>query len=220
MREARIDSTGSIPPAQIARFAINTVCFRDPTLQSSPDWSLLAGSTMRTTSIALVMLSLAVAALAADNWPQFRGPHGDSRADDAKPPLTWSEKRKHRLEDGHPRQGLVVAGRLGRSGLAHDRDGRRQATVRRLRRSRQRQGACTTSRSSTWRSRSAICPTFNSYASPTPAIEAGRVYVHFGSYGTACLDTDDRQDAVAAPRPALRSLPRRRPRRRSFGATC
>jgi len=29
----------------------------------------------------------------------------------------------------------------------------------------------------------------NSYASPSPAIEPGRVYVHFGSYGTACLDT-------------------------------
>lgn len=29
----------------------------------------------------------------------------------------------------------------------------------------------------------------NSYASSTPYIEAGRVYVHFGSYGTACLDT-------------------------------
>jgi len=29
----------------------------------------------------------------------------------------------------------------------------------------------------------------NSYASPSPVIEPGRVYVHFGSYGTACLDT-------------------------------
>jgi len=29
----------------------------------------------------------------------------------------------------------------------------------------------------------------NGYASPSPAIEPGRVYVHFGSYGTACLDT-------------------------------
>jgi outer membrane protein assembly factor BamB len=29
----------------------------------------------------------------------------------------------------------------------------------------------------------------NSYATPTPAIEAGYVYVHFGRYGTACLDT-------------------------------
>jgi outer membrane protein assembly factor BamB len=29
----------------------------------------------------------------------------------------------------------------------------------------------------------------NGYASPSPVVEAGRVYVHFGSYGTACLDT-------------------------------
>ncbi len=29
----------------------------------------------------------------------------------------------------------------------------------------------------------------NSYASPTPAIEEGRVYVSFGAHGTACLDT-------------------------------
>lgn len=30
---------------------------------------------------------------------------------------------------------------------------------------------------------------YNSYASPTPVMEEGRVYVHFGCYGTACLDT-------------------------------
>ena len=29
----------------------------------------------------------------------------------------------------------------------------------------------------------------NSYASPSPVIEEGRVYVHFGGYGTFCLDT-------------------------------
>jgi outer membrane protein assembly factor BamB len=29
----------------------------------------------------------------------------------------------------------------------------------------------------------------NTYATPTPAIEEGFVYVHFGRYGTACLDT-------------------------------
>ena len=33
------------------------------------------------------------------------------------------------------------------------------------------------------------CHPFNSYASPTPAIEAGRIYVTFGAPGTACLDT-------------------------------
>jgi len=30
----------------------------------------------------------------------------------------------------------------------------------------------------------------NSYATPTPAIEEGYVYVHFGRYGTACLNTN------------------------------
>ncbi|MGB2862630.1 MAG: PQQ-binding-like beta-propeller repeat protein [Sedimentisphaerales bacterium] len=29
----------------------------------------------------------------------------------------------------------------------------------------------------------------NSHATPTPVVEDGRVYVHFGAYGTACLDT-------------------------------
>ena len=28
----------------------------------------------------------------------------------------------------------------------------------------------------------------NCYASPSPVIEPGRVYLHFGSYGTACVD--------------------------------
>jgi outer membrane protein assembly factor BamB len=30
---------------------------------------------------------------------------------------------------------------------------------------------------------------YNTFASPTPVIEQGRVYVSFGSYGTACVDT-------------------------------
>jgi outer membrane protein assembly factor BamB len=31
----------------------------------------------------------------------------------------------------------------------------------------------------------------NSYATPTAAIEEGFVYIHFGKYGTACIDTSD-----------------------------
>lgn len=33
------------------------------------------------------------------------------------------------------------------------------------------------------------CHSLNSYATPTPFIEEGRVYVHFGVHGTACIDT-------------------------------
>ena len=34
-----------------------------------------------------------------------------------------------------------------------------------------------------------FCIPYNSYGSPTPVIEEGRVWAHFGSAGTACLDT-------------------------------
>jgi len=30
----------------------------------------------------------------------------------------------------------------------------------------------------------------NTYADPTPVVEEGRLYVHYGKYGTACLDTE------------------------------
>ena len=32
-------------------------------------------------------------------------------------------------------------------------------------------------------------PGLNTHATPTPVVEEGRVYVHYGTYGTACLDT-------------------------------
>lgn len=35
-----------------------------------------------------------------------------------------------------------------------------------------------------------FCHEFNSYASPTPFVEEGRVYAHFGKYGTVCLDSE------------------------------
>jgi outer membrane protein assembly factor BamB len=34
------------------------------------------------------------------------------------------------------------------------------------------------------------CHSFNSYATPTPTLEPGRAYVHFGSHGTFCIDTE------------------------------
>ena len=47
---------------------------------------------MRRFLILFAMLSLIGSSLAGENWPQFRGSHGDNRADEAKPPRTWSEK--------------------------------------------------------------------------------------------------------------------------------
>ena len=56
-----------------------------------------------------------------------------------------------------------------------------------------------------------FCHAMNSYASPTPVIEEGRVYLHFGTYGTVCLDTATGQNAVDAARPQVQSLGAARP---------
>ena len=46
---------------------------------------------MRTTTTALLILST-TAAIAADNWPEFRGPDGNGHAAAKDLPLRWSEK--------------------------------------------------------------------------------------------------------------------------------
>ena len=46
---------------------------------------------MRIPGLLFATLSLAAAAAAGDNWPQFRGPHGDGHSDATGLPLTWSE---------------------------------------------------------------------------------------------------------------------------------
>ena len=45
----------------------------------------------------------------------------------------------------------------------------------------------------------------NSHASPTPIVEEGRIYVHYGTYGTACLDTKTGDKLWETPRSQLRS---------------
>ena len=65
-----------------------------------------------------------------------------------------------------------------------------------------------------------FCHKMNSYATPTPVIEGGRVFVHFGAHGTAALDAKtgkklwERRDfqcnhhrgAAASPIPFEKSL--------------
>ena len=143
---------------------------------------------MRISSIALVFLFLTGVALGGDNWPQFRGPHGDNRADEARLPLTWSETKniawKTAIHDKGWSSPVVWGDRVWLTtakedgtqlfAVCVDRD---SGKVRHDIKVFDVEGP-----SELWRK-------FNSFASPTPAIEEGRVYVHFGTYGTACLDT-------------------------------
>ena len=142
---------------------------------------------MKSALFILLALGFACAGRAADNWPQFRGPAGDGRSPSKDLPLTWSETENIRWKTPIHGKGwaspvvwedsiwLTTATEDGTqlSALCLDRQSGRILqdlplfTVEKPQFAHQ----------------------FNSYSSPTPVIEAGRVYVTFGSPGTACLDS-------------------------------
>lgn len=135
--------------------------------------------------LALALLTTSV--FAEENWPEFRGPKGDGHSDAKGLPVTFGEgdhvKWKTAVhgkgwsspviwgsqvwlttatEDGTELSVVCVDKESGK--VLRDEVFFRVATPQ-------------------------FCHKFNSYASPTAAIEEGRVYVTFGSPGTACLDT-------------------------------
>ena len=155
---------------------------------------------------------LLVSSAAANDWPQFRGPGGQGHSDASGLPLNWSETEnvtwkvavegcgwsspvicgneiwmttalvtpakpedaKRKLDElGFPVPSVEVAGRVVLKAVSVDRgSGRLIRSVTLLSVDEPLQ----------------ICAV-NSYASPTPVIEAGRLYCDFGTMGTACLDT-------------------------------
>jgi outer membrane protein assembly factor BamB len=129
---------------------------------------------------------LAAVPLRAD-WPQFRGPDGTGRAAAASVPLAWSEDKNVRWKTpihGRAWSSPVVLGQQvwmttatpdGRElfAIAVDRDSGKVIHDLKLFDVEKPQYA----------------HPFNTYASPTPFLEPGRVYVTFGSPGTAALDS-------------------------------
>ena len=136
-------------------------------------------------SMPTLVFAVFAAGTALAEWPQFRGPQGDGVARGALP-LTWSERQNVRWKTpihGRAWSSPVVLGDQvwvttatpdGRelSAIAVHRDTGRVIHDLKLFTVEKPQYA----------------HPFNSYASPTPAAEAGRVYVTFGSPGTAALD--------------------------------
>jgi len=125
---------------------------------------------------------------AADNWPQFRGPNGDGISDAVGLPTRWNEKEnvkwKTPLHDKGWSSPVVWGDQIWVT--AATEDGKRDYAI------------CVDKNTGKilhdvhlWDNDkpSPLGNALNGYASCTPALEEGRVYVHFGSYGTACLDT-------------------------------
>ena len=131
---------------------------------------------------------LAGSCLAAEEaWTMFRGPRGDGSVVSRELPLHWSETNNVRWKTAIPDSGwstpVVMEGRIWLTSATHDghlfsaycveaETGRILHTLPLFR--------CDAPEP--------LGNNVNGYASPSPAIESGRVYVNFGSYGTACLD--------------------------------
>jgi outer membrane protein assembly factor BamB len=139
------------------------------------------------------LITVAVAGLclarsfAGEAWPQFRGPAGDGHSEAKGLPLSWSEQKNIKWKVAIHGRGwsspVIWGGQVWLTTATED--GTRLFAV------------CLDTE--TGRvihdlkvfdvESPQFAHKFNTYASPTPVIEEGRVYVTFGSPGTACLDT-------------------------------
>ena len=136
-----------------------------------------------------LIFGLSASTLAAeDNWPQFRGPQANGTSDATGLPTDWSEteniKWKTPLHDKGWSSPVVWGDQIWVT--AATEDGKKDFAI------------CVDKNTGKivhdiklWDNEkpSPLGNALNGYASCTPVIEEGRVYVHFGSYGTACLDT-------------------------------
>ena len=128
--------------------------------------------------------------LAEVHWPSFRGPLGNGHAVDAEDaPLRWSETEGVAWKTAIPHIGWSSPMILGNQiWLTTATEKGSDFLVIQV-------NALTGEIEFDERLFHADDPEplnneVNSYASPSPALEPGRVYVHFGTYGTACLDAN------------------------------
>ena len=144
---------------------------------------------MKRLAVVLAAVTLTGPATRAEDWPAFRGPTGQGHSSERGLPHEWSESTNVLWKTPVPGRGwsspVVAAGRVwlttatgGGGGslrlLAYDaRTGREVLDTEVFRIDH------TTSPNPK-----------NSLASPTPVVDAHRVYVHFGAHGTAALTTD------------------------------
>jgi outer membrane protein assembly factor BamB len=131
-------------------------------------------------------VALSATCHAQSNWPEFRGPTADGHADAAKLPKTFDESTIAWQ--------VPIHGKGWSSPVIWDdqvwlttatKDGKEMSVICVDLDSGKKLHDFVVFENET----PDFCHPTNSYASSTPAIEEGRLYVHFGSCGTACIDT-------------------------------
>lgn len=139
-----------------------------------------------------LIVLLAVVATARADWPEFRGPTGDGHVNEKAVglPLTWSETNNLKWKTEIPFRGWSTPVVLGNQvwittatveghdyfALGLDKETGKVLFHEKV--------FHTDTPEPLGNGASMNC-----YATPSAVIEPGRVYVHFGSPGTACLDT-------------------------------
>ena len=148
--------------------------------------------------------------LGEDEWPQFRGPGGQGHTEMTGLPLTWSESENIKWKTdiaGEGHSSPVISGDQIWLTTAITAELSPEEQQKRLSTLKNSNGlkivgeltlqAVQIDRESGEIKRQVVLFTIpnpepkhalNSYASPTPVIAGDRVFFHFGTYGTACID--------------------------------
>jgi outer membrane protein assembly factor BamB len=138
----------------------------------------------RRTALPLLLYGAGVP-LAAEDWPQFRGPDGQGHSGERALPLTWSENENVRWKVPIPGLGWSSPAILGdRIWVTTATEEGRSLQAICLDRGTGKQKLTVDVFHSEGEER---INNKNSYASPTPVLDGEFVYLHFGPYGTACI---------------------------------
>lgn len=139
--------------------------------------------------IPVCALLLVSSSLTQAAWPEFRGPDRNGIVEGSGLPLEWSEEKN--IAWKRPIHGLgwstpaILGGKVWLTTATED--GRRMSVI------------CLDEKTGdtlldrvlvTNDNPEPLANPINTYASSSPAVEEGRVFIHFGSYGTFCLDTE------------------------------
>ena len=148
----------------------------------------LVPRTVLTIASVVALAAISIDADAGDNWTQFRGPTGQGISDSMGLPLTWSETENVAWKTPIPGKGwsspVVFGNQIWMTTALDDAHSLRAVGVDRS------TGQILHDAEVFHVENPVHVNPKNGHASPTMVIEPGRLYVHFGTMGTACISTE------------------------------